>query len=200
MSFGKQRALAKLAAAHAAGEVDSAIEPVLVAFNAHPDLYTTSSCAGRLQLIALPEIGRKDAVAARVRWHDLPSFKVVAQALAELALPAGYLVLLQAQSPILHVACRNETLATQVRARAHAAGWKYSSLFAHRRSRQGERWMVEILSSNRLDCPLGRAAQMPFPGPERLAFIIVEANAVLRRAQARLPALVEIPKQLGDKG
>jgi len=196
MSFGKERALAKLAAARAAGEVDSAIEPVLTAFNAHPDLYTTSSCAGRLQLIALPDIGRKDAVAVRVRWHAPPSPDTVAQALAELALPTGHLVLLQAQSPILHVACRSEALATHVRTRAHAAGWKYSSLFAHRRSRQGGRWMVEILSSNRLDCPLGRAQQVPFPEPERLAFIVAEANAVLRRAQARLPALVEVPKGL----
>ena len=65
----KANAMKKLNYAKSEGLVDEGVIEVLNAFNSHPDIFTTSSCAGRLQLIVLPDIGRKDSVELRKTWH-----------------------------------------------------------------------------------------------------------------------------------
>ena len=47
----KANAMKKLDEAKSKGLVDEGVIEVLDSFNSHPDIFTTSSCAGRLQLI-----------------------------------------------------------------------------------------------------------------------------------------------------
>ena len=188
----KANAMGKLEAAKSEGLVDEGVIEVLSAFNSHPDIFTTSSCAGRLQLIVLPDIGRKDSVELRKTWHRPVEFQEVKDALDALDVTSNSIVILQGQSPIFHIACRTMELAQKFRGIVHSQGWKYSSLITGNE----DKWVVEILSANRIDNLLFREGVIDSPDDERLKFIIEESNKILVKAQARLEALEYIPSGL----
>ena len=71
----KKNAMNKLSMAKSEHLVDVAMYDILDALNAHPDLFTTSSCSGRIQLIAVPDVGRKDTIVMRHRWHHELNFE-----------------------------------------------------------------------------------------------------------------------------
>ena len=188
----KSNAMKKLESALSEGLVDEDVISVINSFNSHPDIFTTSSCAGRIQLIILPDIGRKDSVQRRKTWHREVTIDDVEGAISELEIPDNSIVILQAQSPIFHLSCRTLELAIKLRGIVHGQGWKYSSLITGK----DEKWNVEILSANRIDNLLFRKGVISPPDKGRLNFIIEESNKILVRAQARLEALEYIPSGL----
>ena len=188
----KAKAMKKLEEALSKGLVDEGVISVLNSFNSHPDIFTTSSCAGRIQLIVLPDIGRKDSVELRKKWHRPVEFQEVKDAITNLDVPPNSIVILQGQSPIFHVSCRTMELAQKFRGIVHSQGWKYSSLIAGNE----DKWVVEVLSANRIDNLLFRNGLIDPPGDERLKFMIEESNKILIKAQARLEALEYIPSGL----
>jgi len=188
----KSNAMKKLEFALSEGFVDEGVIPVIKSFNSHPDIFTTSSCAGRIQLIVLPDVGRKDSVNHRKSWHRVVTTKEVEQAISEIDIPDNSIVILQTQSPIFHLSCRTMELAIKVRGIAHGQGWKYSSLITG----SDDKWNVEILSANRIDNLLFRKGVISPPDKDRLSFIIQESNKILVRAQSRLEALEYIPSGL----
>ena len=188
----KSKAMQKLESALSEGLVDEGVISVLNSFNSHPDIFTTSSCAGRIQLIVLPDIGRKDSVELRKKWHRPVEFQEVKDAITNLDVPSNSIVILQGQSPIFHVSCRTMELAQKFRGIVHSQGWKYSSLITGNE----DKWVVEVLSANRIDNLLFRNGLIDPPGDERLKFMIEESNKILIKAQARLEALEYIPSGL----
>ncbi|MCH2420551.1 MAG: hypothetical protein MK215_01185 [Candidatus Poseidoniia archaeon] len=188
----KSEAMQKLESALSEGLVDEGVISVLNSFNSHPDIFTTSSCAGRIQLIVLPDIGRKDSVELRKKWHRPVEFQDVKDAITNLDVPSNSIVILQGQSPIFHVSCRTMELAQKFRGIVHSQGWKYSSLITGNE----DKWVVEVLSANRIDNLLFRNGVIDPPDDERLKFIIEESNKILIKAQARLEALEYIPSGL----
>ena len=188
----KSKAMQKLESALSEGLVDESVISVLNSFNSHPDIFTTSSCAGRIQLIVLPDIGRKDSVELREKWHRPVEFQEVKDAITNLDVPPNSIVILQGQSPIFHVSCRTMELAQKFRGIVHSQGWKYSSLITGNE----DKWVVEVLSANRIDNLLFRNGLIDPPGDERLKFMIEESNKILIKAQARLEALEYIPSGL----
>ncbi len=188
----KSKAMQKLESALSDGLVDEGVISVLNSFNSHPDIFTTSSCAGRIQLIVLPDIGRKDSVELRKKWHRPVEFQDVKDAITNLDVPSNSIVILQGQSPIFHVSCRTMELAQKFRGIVHSQGWKYSSLITGNE----DKWVVEVLSANRIDNLLFRNGVIDPPDDERLKFIIEESNKILIKAQARLEALEYIPSGL----
>jgi tRNA wybutosine-synthesizing protein 3 len=188
----KAKAMKKLEYALSENLVDEGVISVLNAFNSHPDIFTTSSCAGRLQLIVLPDIGRKDSVELRKTWHRPVEFEEVKEALDNLDIPPNSIVILQGQSPIFHVSCRTMELAQKFRGIVHSKGWKYSSLITGNE----DKWVVEILSASRIDNLLFRDGVIDPPDDDRLKFIIEESNKILVKAQSRLEALEYIPSGL----
>jgi len=188
----KSKAMQKLESALSEGLVDEGVISVLNSFNSHPDIFTTSSCAGRIQLIVLPDIGRKDSVELRKKWHRPVEFQDVKDAITNLDVPSNSIVILQGQSPIFHVSCRTMELAQKFRGIVHSQGWKYSSLITGNE----DKWVVEVLSANRIDNLLFRNGVIDPPDDERLKFIIEESNKILIKAQAKLEALEYIPSGL----
>jgi tRNA(Phe) wybutosine-synthesizing methylase Tyw3 len=83
-------------------------------------------------------------------------------------------------------------LAQKFRGIVHSQGWKYSSLITGNE----DKWVVEVLSANRIDNLLFRNGLIDPPGDERLKFMIEESNKILTKAQARLEALEYIPSGL----
>ena len=83
----KSNAMKKLEFALTEGLVDEGVISVINSFNSHPDIFTTSSCAGRIQLIILPDVGRKDSVQRRKTWHREVTADDVERAISEFDIP-----------------------------------------------------------------------------------------------------------------
>jgi tRNA wybutosine-synthesizing protein 3 len=159
-----------------AKKIDERVIAVLEILNTHIDYFTTSSCSGRILLLAVDKPGAKSESTMIEKWHDKFTLNELKNGISNWT-KFEYLYLL-AQSPIFHISARDILSATNLRNIADSAGFKYSSIRsikpitqkikakmgvvgaedAEIRSRkyyQDLRITVELLSTERLNIPLG---------------------------------------------
>jgi tRNA wybutosine-synthesizing protein 3 len=180
----KKKALERLRIRGADEEIAGIIEKI----NSFDDFFTTSSCSGRIALICIPEIGAKREAKFIGKWHRPVTKEEVLEAIklkssAE-ASEKGEVWLLS-QSPILHVSCRGLEKAKMLLRIAIQSGFKYSSIKAIANSKDNEKAIVEIVSTERMDVPLGKDGVM-FCSEAYMDFILSKANYMLERGKGKL--------------
>ncbi|MCK4347039.1 MAG: hypothetical protein KAW47_00335 [Thermoplasmatales archaeon] len=173
----KERALNLLWKDKSENKVDKGIEQILDMINKSDDYYTSSSCAGRIVLIELPEIGDKRGAKFLGKWHRRIEQSEVK--LAAKKAKTGLLWLL-AQSPILHVAAETNSSADKLLKTAASCGFKHSGL----KSIIGKT-IVEVCSTERLDAPIGKNGSL-FCDEEYLCLLVDISNEVIDRANHKL--------------
>ncbi|MCK4475613.1 MAG: hypothetical protein KAU16_02705 [Methanophagales archaeon] len=180
----KKRALEKLRIRGADEEIAGIIEKI----NSSEDFFTTSSCSGRIVLICLPEIGAKREAKFIGKWHRAVTKEEVLEAI-KLKSSAGVSnkgeVWLLSQSPILHVACRDLEKAKALLRIAIESGFKYSSIKAISNLKDNGKVVVEIVSTERMDVPVGKDGVM-FCSEAYIDFILSKANFMLERGKEKL--------------
>ena len=128
------------------GSVDKAIVQTLDALNVLPQYYTTSSCAGRIMLIA-PHISlQKNQSHVLFCSHEQVTVPDVTKALEDYK--GKRTVWLRCEAFILHVASRSLKDANSLLMITHNLGLKRSGITSLRRN------IVEILSTEKLDAPV----------------------------------------------
>ena len=178
-------ALRRLAEARAAGQADLLAQAACDALNARPAWFTSSSCSGRVQVLALEAPGRKAGAGVLGRWHAAPSPEEVAMAVARR--PAGRTAHLFVEPPILHAVARDLDRAVALLRLAHRAGFKASHV---RSIASGGRATVEVADAARIAAPVsGPAGEAP---QAFLRLLAAEAPALLARGHARLQTLVAL--------
>ena len=175
----KKKALERLRIRGADEEVAEIIE----ALNRLDDFYTTSSCSGRVALICIPEIGAKREAEFIGKWHRAVTKEEV---LAAIKAPKKGELWLISQSPILHVSCRGLEKAKTLLRIAIESGFKYSGIKAI--SKDNGKVMVEIMSTERMDVPLGKDNEI-FCSETYIAYIVQKANFMLTRGKGKLERL-----------
>ena len=191
-------------------KIDSRVIPVLKLINTHNDYYTTSSCSGRVMLLALEAPGTKNESIILGKWHDRVNkeqFEVCMSAWNKFK----FLYFL-AQSPIFHVIARDIKSAVRLRNLGVQAGFKYSSIRSVKpikRSKNGSksenkvddeefkdaRFTVELLSTERLNIPIGGDGRI-FIDYEYQNFILELANNSLFESNKKVKKLEKILKNL----
>jgi len=176
----KKRALERLrilGAGEEVGEIQDKINSLDDGF------FTTSSCSGRIILICLPEIGAKREARVIGKWHRQVRKGEVLEAMSN-AMPSikGEIWLI-AQSPIVHVTCRSLDKATALLRIAIESGFKYSGIKAI--TKDNEKVMVELMSTERMDVPLASDDVM-FCSEAYRDFILAKANFTLERGKDKL--------------
>ncbi|MBA7536440.1 hypothetical protein ES705_28704 [subsurface metagenome] len=176
----KKRAMERLRVGGADEEVAGIIEKI----NGFEGFFTTSSCSGRIALIRLPEIGAKREAEFIGKWHRAVTKEEVLEAIK--TTEKGEIWLLS-QSPILHVACRSLEKAKTLLRIAIESGFKYSGIKAisNSNSKDNGKVVVEILSTERMDVPLGKDG-MTFCSESYMEFILSKANFMLERGKGKL--------------
>jgi tRNA wybutosine-synthesizing protein 3 len=175
----KKRALERLRIQGA----DEEAEAILKEINSFEDFFTTSSCSGRIVLICLPEIGAKQEARFIGKWHHQVRKEEVLAAMSDATPPIKGEIWLIAQSPIVHVACRSLEKATALLRIAIESGFKYSGIKAI--TKDNEKVMVEMMSTERMDVPLALDDVM-FCSETYLDFILLKANFMLERGKDKL--------------
>ncbi len=182
MSFAedKRKALRKLAEAMERKEVDEEVIPILTILNSSRNFYTTSSCAGRYQLV---EFKFNDSLEMRRIWkkHAKASIEEVLNAVQSFD---GYLMLF-VEPPIFHVVARDLEAAHKLMHLAREAGFKRTGI----RSYKPERIVIEILSTEFLKMPIGKNGVIDY---DSLKVGIELGNRLLERGKAKLRRLFEL--------
>ena len=172
----KKKALERLRIMGADEEVEGIIEKL----NRLENFYTTSSCSGRVALICIPEIGAKREAEFIGKWHRAVTKEEVSETIKT---PKKGELWLISQSPILHVSCRGLEKAKTLLRIAIESGFKYSGIKAI--SKDNGKVMVEIMSTERMDVPLGKDNEI-FCSETYMAYIVQKANFMLTRGKAKL--------------
>lgn len=174
---GKKRALQKLNQAINENKVDETILPILNLINESTDYYTSSSCAGRVVLLQLPQIGDKQNAQFLGKWHrTIDSDEITASSKKA---DVGQLWLL-AQSPIIHLTAKTTEAANSLLKIAISCGFKNSGLRS-----LNKKIVVEICSTERLDAPIGKDGVL-FCNDEYIELLVSIANDVLKKSHEKL--------------
>ena len=179
-SDGKKSALEKLSKAISTNQVDSGILPILNIINKSDEYYTTSSCFGRIVLLEIPIIGNKKEAKSLGKWHRAIELNELLSA-AENAKDGQLWVL--SQSPIIHIAASSVSAAEKILKIAIACGFKNSGIKSI-----GKRIVIEILSTERLDAPIGENAK-PLCNNEHLGLLVKISNEIMEKSTLKLSRL-----------
>lgn len=185
MSWNKQDRIEDLQNKICEGEVDKEILPLIERINSQSDYFTTSSCAGRIVLLQLPELGDKENAEFLGKWHRNVEVEEVIEVFTKAK--DNQNVFLLAQSPIIHVRCRTLDSAITLRNIAVESGLKYSTLKSLKMNSKSEpvKIVVEILSSENIHVPIAKGKKL-YPDEDYLRFIVENANSALTRAQEKI--------------
>ncbi len=200
-------------------KIDQRVISILNIINAHNDYYTTSSCSGRILLLALAAPGAKNESEIIGKWHDTISSAQVNECILKWK-NYKYLYFL-AQSPIFHVVARDLKSALWLRNLGEAAGFKYSSIRSikpvehdrapnkkhdthNEKSHELNDYLdakitVELLGTERLNMPIGIDNKI-YVKDEYLNILVDLANSSISKAHIKVEQLDNILRdQLRDR-
>ena len=182
----KENALQSLEKARTIDQVDEGIIPILYLINHIPGYYTTSSCAGRIVLLQIPQLGDKRNARFLGIWHRTIQIEELLDAAANAT--TGYLWFL-AQAPILHIGAETLELADKMLKNAISCGFKNSAIKS-----LGKKIIIELCSTEHLDAPIGRDGCL-FCEKKYLSLLVEISNEVIERSQQKLG---KFAKKLGN--
>lgn len=212
MDFGRRKAAALAALSSPTpdrspkGGVDAPIAPLLDALNSHPDLFTTSSCSGRVSVLAQPppphegwgEGAPKPKKKARGGgWvyvsHDPADPDAVVEQLfgGSGSGVAGDELVFRFEPMIVAVECRDVAAAAALVAAAIGAGFRESGITSLQK-----RAMVAIRCSIRMEVPLGQIDELVV-SPEYVRYLVRIANSKMEANKRRMNGFLDLLQTKG---
>jgi tRNA wybutosine-synthesizing protein 3 len=182
-AYFKKETLQKLHQSDTQGEIDEKVQAILRIINAHDAYMTTSSCAGRIVLIQLPEVGDKKNAEFLGRWHDPVQLPEIMNAVARYENGQLWFIF---QSPIFHIATKTLKDADHLVKIGISSGFKHSGFKTEK-----PRIIVELCSTERMDVPLIKMNQQ-FVSSEYLTFLTEIGNDLMMRSQKKLRRLRQL--------
>jgi tRNA wybutosine-synthesizing protein 3 len=174
---GKKSAISKLKKAQSENKVDPGILPILDIINESENYYTSSSCFGRIVLLEIPSIGDKKEAKFLGKWHKTINVDELLSAVKNAE--TGQLWFLS-QSPIIHITAKTNNAADKILKTAIASGFKNSGLKSI-----GKKIVVEVLSTERLDTPVGKDGVL-FCNKDHLELLVNISNEIMKKSTLKL--------------
>ena len=179
-NYFKKQTLQKLVQHIEQDKVDEKVQVILKLINSHDNYVTTSSCAGRIVLMQLPDVGDKKHAGFLGRWHDPVSFYEIEEAVSRYKRGQLWFI---AQSPIFHVAARTTIDADRLLKIGISSSFKHSGY-----KTETPKVIVELCSTERMDVPLVKEDHR-FLSNDFLEFLTGIGNELLIRSQKKLNRL-----------
>ncbi|KAK1680165.1 hypothetical protein QYE76_041013 [Lolium multiflorum] len=214
MDFARRKAAALAALSSPApdkspkGGVDAPIAQLLDALNSHPDLFTTSSCSGRISVLAQPtpkphtSDPKPKKKARGGGWVYISHDPADPDAVVELLFSgtgggekgAGDELVFRFEPMIVAVECRDVSAAASLVAAAIHAGFRESGITSLQR-----RAMVAIRSSIRMEVPLGLTDELVV-SPEYIRYLVNIANCKMEANKKRMDGFLDLLQSKGLPG
>jgi tRNA wybutosine-synthesizing protein 3 len=163
------------------GSIDKEIEPFLNKVNSLPNYYTTSSCAGRIDVISLSESKRKDESEWLFVSHQPVMIEEILNSLK--SLPNNE-VWFRMESAIVHICCKTLDDATSLLIKAKEAGLKHSGIL----SITEKRIIVEIFGSEKIDTIIAKNSKLIVDN-NYLGILVEIANSKLKETRKKIDKL-----------
>ncbi len=174
----KEMAMSSLHKALESERVDEKVMPILALLNGMDDFFTTSSCSGRIVVMEIPSIGKKDEAHFLGRWHREVEAEEIKKAIEKYSQGEGWLLV---QSPIFHISTLNTEKAKELLRIALKSGFKNSGI----KSFNG-RVVVEICSTERLDFLFAKNGKTVC---SELDEVVKSGNVMMKRIKEKLERL-----------
>jgi tRNA wybutosine-synthesizing protein 3 len=175
--ISKEKALNKLNKAKSEYKTDEDIEEIINLINSKRDYFTSSSCAGRIVIIELPELGDKKEAKFLGKWHRVVEYSEINKSIKQ---AKSGMVWFLAQSPILHVVTKSSLSADKLIKIAISSGFKNSGIKS-----LSSNIIIEICSTERLDAPIGNNGYV-YCNQEHLNFLVDISNHIIFRSKKKL--------------
>ncbi len=177
----RDKAMEQLAEARAEGKADEDIAELVDLINSDKNLYTTSSCAGRICVLETPREHVKLDSEWLGKWHRKVTLQDLEGALKKHTKNVAFL---QSECPILHVVARDLKSAERILFAAQNCGFKRSGIQAI----NPERVLVEICSTESLEVPLADEGKR-LVDDEYLEYLVDIANTKFSSGRKKLERL-----------
>ena len=163
------------------GKVDEPIRELVDKINQKPNYYTTSSCAGRIVLIKIPDSGKKLGSEFVFRTHNKVKVSNVKKALQGYADKKA--IWFRMQSPILYVACKTIQDADRFLRLCRPLGFKRSGLFE-----LSNKYVMEVLATESMDAIVAKNKEI-LVSDVYLKVLVDEANRKLKTVRIKINKL-----------
>ncbi|MFA6073476.1 MAG: tRNA wybutosine-synthesizing 3 family protein [Candidatus Woesearchaeota archaeon] len=170
------------------GTVDDDAIPVINEFNSKKDYYTTSSCSGRISLFYESSTGKKHEAGWQFVEHRIVTTKEILESLKELPEETLWFKM---ETPIFHIACRDENSAEKLLELCRNLGFKRSGIISTGNS-SGKRIIIEIIFNDKIEVPVAMNGEL-FVDEKFIKFVIEKANSKFLKNKA---ALIKFEKEL----
>jgi tRNA wybutosine-synthesizing protein 3 len=176
-SVHKKNAVQKYRQAKKEKHVDNALISLLDQINSFHDYFTTSSCAGRIVVLQLPQIGNKKKAVFLGKWHRRITFDELTAAVSKYDVDQLWIL---GQPSIFHIGCRSIEAADTMVKIGVASGFKHSGI----KSLQ-DQIIAEVCSTERVDMPIGEQGCV-LVDKKMLQFLLQKVNRVIKRTKEKL--------------
>ena len=163
------------------GSIDHQIKKLCSRINKKQDFYTTSSCAGRIVLISIPESGKKHESEWLFVSHDLTQPDDIKEKLRTIPDDA---VWLRYEPFIIHVACRTAEDAAKLLKTLHELGVKRSGIIS-----LSSKIVVEIIGTEHIEALISEKGRM-LVSDDYIAALVHSANQKLERNWGQIDRIV----------
>lgn len=164
------------------GGWDKKIVSLCREINKSDDFYTTSSCSGRILLMV--EQDKKSPNLFIKLWHDKITFESLKKELDKIN--SKKLIKLKLEQPILHIACRNLDVASELLEKAKHLGFKRSGILTIRKN-----IVIELNSTEKLEFPILEKGKI-LVDDEFLKIIVKISNEKLEKGWNKIKKLKEV--------
>lgn len=176
----KEHALSEYKAAVHAGDVDGVLIPLLNHVNSLSDFYTTSSCAGRITVLA--DDGSKDRSRLLGKWHSKVNFDDLCDALKLEESIVWFIY----EPAIVHIVSRTLEGAMLLARIGRQSGFKRTGVQGFKDGR----FVVEICSTEKIQTPVMEDG-MRLVSDDYLKKLIELANLKFEKGGKKLARLEE---------
>ena len=162
------------------GEADEPIFYLLDYINNLKNYFTTSSCAGRITLMSIPENGKKKDAKFLYKTHYKTTGREVYNYLME-HYHKEKNIWFKMEPFILHVAAKSIKYAFKILKIAQTSGLKHSGII----SKRNNIYFVEIQGSDRISTPVSKNGTIII-NKEYIDVLVYEANKKLERVRNQI--------------
>ena len=165
------------------GSIDNKIKKLVDKINSLEDLYTTSSCAGRILLLAIPNSNKKNEVKYLFCSHKKIQYNNLKKIIKKRKFPKND-VWFRVEPVILHVACKNLENAKKLLNIARNIGFRRSGIISVGKSKI----IMELVSTEKIDAIVSKNRKLLID-ENYFKVLVEEGNEKLERTWKKIDKL-----------